>query len=557
MKRWLLLAALLPGALSAQGSRLTTGSRAYIPHEVRLRAETNLVQIAVTVRDSSGRPVAGLTAADFELLDRGKRQIIGGFSVESSPSPSGTESMPSSSGAGAREPVPQPQNVALFFDDNSMGTADLTMARNQAEKYLRSGMPSGRRIGVFTSSGIHQLVFSGDADQVLAAVRKLGVELRMGPTGQAIGAVTIEPYVAYMAAETGGTYIGILATDLRKAGLCFDPTSCRFMASAEAQSIFEQTEQSSSDTFAALQRAIAALASQSGRRTLLLTSSGFLSATSRLRAREEEVISAALQAGVVIDTLDATLLQTVDPAERIAMRGMRLSIQEADRDPLYELAAATGGDFFHDNNDLAGALRNNSDGPRVRYLLSFSPPDMKHDGAFHGISVKLARGAHGQVQARKGYFDPDPALDPFGVLPQALLDRELLGTDDRGSLPAEMAVEAAAAAGGGSRLTLSVRVKTDRLPFVHQDGFSVDNLGFAIAVFGPGGQFIAGKQGIMELRLTKQTLLQFDKTGVAGNLSLMLPVGVYRLRELVRESNRGEMSILTRRFEVPEPPPGR
>src|SRR6185312_8853276 len=82
MTRRLSLAALLLCALAAQ-SRVYTGSRAYIPHEVRLRAETNVVQMAVTVRDSRGQPVAGLTAADFRLFDRGEPQNISGFSVES------------------------------------------------------------------------------------------------------------------------------------------------------------------------------------------------------------------------------------------------------------------------------------------------------------------------------------------------------------------------------------------------------------------------------------------------------------------------------------------
>ena len=278
MTRRVSLAALLLCALAAQ-SRVYTGSRAYIPHEVRLHAETNIVQMAVTVRDNRGQPIAGLSAADFatvvfdekantlpksaadfKLFDRGKPQSISGFSVELS----APEAAPGAAHSPSAVPVPsaQPQSVALYFDDNSMGTADLMMARSQAERYLRRGVPGGQQIGVFTSSGVHQLAFTNDADAVSAAVHKLGVELRMGPTGQAIGPVTIDPYVAYLAAERG--QLGPLITELGDARLCFDPMSCRYMASAETQSIFEQTEQASTDTFGALQEAIAALARQPG-----------------------------------------------------------------------------------------------------------------------------------------------------------------------------------------------------------------------------------------------------------------------------------------------------
>jgi hypothetical protein len=47
------------------------------------RAATRLVQVTVVVHSKDGKPVPGLTAADFKLYEDGKEQPIQIFSVES------------------------------------------------------------------------------------------------------------------------------------------------------------------------------------------------------------------------------------------------------------------------------------------------------------------------------------------------------------------------------------------------------------------------------------------------------------------------------------------
>lgn len=47
---------------------------------VKLRAETRVVEIDVSVRDSDGRPVEGLKQPDFTILDNGKARAFSIFS---------------------------------------------------------------------------------------------------------------------------------------------------------------------------------------------------------------------------------------------------------------------------------------------------------------------------------------------------------------------------------------------------------------------------------------------------------------------------------------------
>src|SRR5215471_2385544 len=46
------------------------------------RATTRLVEVSVVVRDRDGRPVQGLTAADFKISEEGKPQTIELFTVQ-------------------------------------------------------------------------------------------------------------------------------------------------------------------------------------------------------------------------------------------------------------------------------------------------------------------------------------------------------------------------------------------------------------------------------------------------------------------------------------------
>src|SRR5256885_75879 len=47
--------------------------------QVRETVNVNVIEVPVTVVDSSGNPVRGLTAANFELYDQGKKRAITSF----------------------------------------------------------------------------------------------------------------------------------------------------------------------------------------------------------------------------------------------------------------------------------------------------------------------------------------------------------------------------------------------------------------------------------------------------------------------------------------------
>jgi VWFA-related protein len=71
-----------------------------------------------------------------------------------------------------------------------------------------------------------------------------------------------------------------------------------------------------------------------------------------------------------------------------------------------ELADGTGGTYFHNSNDLEAGFRALTEVPEYVYLLEMSLENVKHDGAYHPLRVKLAQKGL-NLQARRGYFAPN------------------------------------------------------------------------------------------------------------------------------------------------------
>ena len=54
------------------------------------------------------------------------------------------------------------------------------------------------------------------------------------------------------------------------------------------------------------------------------------------------------------------------------------------------LAERTGGKAFYGTNDISGAIRQAMNDCRVTYTLGYYPADVKWDGSFHELKVKVA-----------------------------------------------------------------------------------------------------------------------------------------------------------------------
>ena len=87
------------------------------------------------------------------------------------------------------------------------------------------------------------------------------------------------------------------------------------------------------------------------------------------------------------------------------VRSDRQIVATENGSPLQELAAETGGNFFHNSNDYLKGLRQALDDGEAYYLLAYTPTSLIADGRFHPIKVEV-NWKDVKVRARKGYYAP-------------------------------------------------------------------------------------------------------------------------------------------------------
>jgi VWFA-related protein len=171
-------------------------------------------------------------------------------------------------------------------------------------------------------------------------------------------------------------------------------------------------------TLGTLSEVVRKMGALPGQRTLVFVSPGFLTVTAEAMTEKSQILELAAQSNVTISALDARGLYTteVDASDRgpttsrnapyeSKSRGESMSFNQ---DVMAELAGGTGGTFFHNSNDLQGGFKLLTAAPEYVYLLQFSLENVKRDGTYHRLKVKVDKQGL-QLQARSGFFAPKPA----------------------------------------------------------------------------------------------------------------------------------------------------
>ena len=178
----------------------------------------------------------------------------------------------------------------------------------------------------------------------------------------------------------------------------------------------------------------------------------------------------------------------------------------ADEDVLAELAAGTGGRYFHNNNDLHEGFRQLATLPEFYYLLGFQPQNLKLDGSFHAIKVTLASKADYALQARHGYYAPR-RLEGASEIAKREIQEALFSREEMHDIPVELHTQFSRT-GRRQSATLAVLAHLDlkRLHFKKADGRNVDRLTVVSALFDRNGNYVTGLTKTIEFHLKDETI---------------------------------------------------
>lgn len=127
----------------AQVPEIRVSAQPYVPAPAALRAETDLVEVGVVVRDHNGRAISGLKREDFIVKDQGSSRDLSYFAVET-PGVAHERPPTAADGGGpasARSaPITdQTRFIALYFEDFGTNSGDLKRAQLAGKRFVKEG----------------------------------------------------------------------------------------------------------------------------------------------------------------------------------------------------------------------------------------------------------------------------------------------------------------------------------------------------------------------------------------------------------------------------------
>jgi VWFA-related protein len=584
-----------PQPAPAQGQPEIASEEAPITFSSRV----NLISVPVVVRDRDGHPVGNLTRENFQLFDKGKLQIITKFSVEKT---EGIAEIPAPGASAPREraqaPAPSPSvlpesYVAYLVDDVHLKSGDLLQARQAMHRHLDESIDPTSRAAIFTTSGLALSEFTADRQKLHNAInkiqpytsgidrqqdcpyisyyvadmlvnQKLYLDGRLFPDAQldqvAQSGTEPELTAAYAEAKACVGTCGSGKDTLSGLPLCEVETLTKLRVSARQALTYGDHETSLG--LGALRDVVRKLSAMPGKRNLVLVSPGFL-LTRDTRTDEYDVLDRAIRASVVVNTIDMRGLFAIipggdasSPAFHSSAAITQLSLAEmaaatqAD-DVLAELASGTGGTFFHDDNDLKSGLNLIAARPEFVYVLGFSPPDLKLDGAYHGLKVTIKNAANLTIQARRGYWAPNHAVDPAEVAKEEIQET-VFSRDEIQAIPVELETEYFKTGDFKAELTVSARVNVQSLRFQKDDDRSNDSLTVVTGLFDANGNYISGIQRLLKLHLRDQTLAALENSGIHVEETFQVAApGRYVIRLVVRDSGGSAITARNGGVQIP------
>ncbi|HTB11877.1 MAG TPA: VWA domain-containing protein [Bryobacteraceae bacterium] len=548
---------ILPFCLCLSTSGLAQTHCPEPPSNFAITFGTNVtvVTVPVVVRGRDGHVIGGLNRDDFQIFDKGKRQVVSNFSVSEAAvsktaaalatSPEVPLNAADSSAAAPSNHPNKERYVAYLFDDRDAAFPDLVAVREAAHRHFKT-IPPGDHSAIYTFSGRTKLEFSSDKDQLDETVKKIQIQ-----PGQGHDAGTPCPNVTYYLADliVNAKDERALNAATRQTMQCLptDEGRARWLALSTARKVISLT--GPEDTRVALdtlRATIRRLAEVPGQRLIVLASPGFFPRTPDERSALGEVLDLAAQNNVIVSTLDIRGVHMTHH-DNASQPIPSTSVEEqyyiqsalASGDVLEDLAHGTGGTLFHNNNDLTTGFARVTTVPEIYYLLGFSPQDLKPDGSFHALKIRLPNRKGAGIQARAGYYAP-AALPTSRKTPEQEIHDAVFSREELSGIPLDIAAQISKSGGDSARVLLVAKVHVECLHFRKSDGRNRDSLTIVYAMFDDTGSYVEGNAKTVDLALRDETMAL--DAAINQESAFVMKPGRYVARVVVRDSGGKTMS---------------
>ncbi len=506
-----------------------------------LKVNSDLVLTNIVVRDKkTGQLVKGLTERDFTITEDGKPQHVVSFDFENvdeaaalneatinAAAPNGI--FGAKNGTATTEQLRNHRLIVFFFDLTSMQPDDIDRAQDAARNYINKQMHPADLVAVVSLNDTLSLDqdFTASKDLLLKAVNSYGGAPSEGfEPGASSTTNQVEDASSFTADESG---YNDLNTD---------------------RELF------------AIEQISKSLSYLNEKKSLLYFSGGIQRDGIENQASLHAAINASVRANVAIYSVDARGLQAISPLGDATTGNLRgansfngaalqnnLDSNFNTQEVMAGLSADTGGKFFSDSNDFSPVFTRIQNDTSAYYVLGFHSTDLRRDGRYRRLSIKVNRGDV-KLEYRPGYYAPADYKHATKDERERQLDEELAS-----DLPAtDMAVYMQALyfrlADNRFYVPVSLVVPGSQIPFVKggdRDKATLDIIG---QVKDPAGHDIGDVRDTVRLALDESQ--QVRQKNVQYTTGFNLPPGKYHVKFVVRENVTGRMGSFETDLTVPD-----
>jgi VWFA-related protein len=387
-----------------------------------LKKTVRRVVVDVVVRGADGKPVRGLRAEDFSVIEDGQKQPVLSFDVHefdrgSLSIPANAPALPANVFVNVpRQPEKGPLFVLLLDMANTEDVTDQIIARQQAVKFI-SNKPEGTRFAVFLHYDGLKLIqgFTADKNVLYAALDPKNSKSGL-PKAFLLATNFHQGSDATIATVSAITHLAQFLNGIpgRKNIMWM---SAKFPVSIYAKVGDPMDRQVDvRKQFNELTRAQIAVYPLNVRGVILnpegrLTGGGPHTGVGGAAPTSPAAgaVSAGAPAGAVAGTGSAG-----DSSNQEAVNS---TYESAYLDDMMsdDIASSTGGRAFYSTNDLAGALDEIVEDGSNYYTLTYSPSNPSYDGSLRKIRV-LIEGHKYKLEYRRSYYADDPELEALSSI---------------------------------------------------------------------------------------------------------------------------------------------
>ncbi len=556
----LLLALLAP--VSAEDPPIQTGEKEQV--------EVISIQVPVYVT-RKGEPVKDLTIDNFLVTDNGSKQALLGLDIQDL-----TLVGPDEHEKALPLPAAARRNFLLLFDLTYSSPASLVRARLAAGEILQDALHQDDLVAVAVygaGSGARVVLnFTSDREQLELAIASVFSPVDQGGFVDPLGMTMIAPNQVSPALTIVREAEGVSQGGGGQAGV---------PSEEDIQQHFELLERMAKNNEATgLRHMVVNLAndlgllaklldSVVGRKHVLYLSEGFSDDLMLATQDRDEIarMGRARESGQIWEVnsttrfgdsnVQASLYSMLEEFQRsdCVIHSINIANSSEKRGDggnqgLFMMASETGGTYTENINDLSEAMGDIFKLTSVTYVLSYQPRDLKLDGKYHKLKVKLKDAPKGsKLHHRPGYFAPLPFGRQSRKQQQVSLANRIMAEVEGGSIKTSAAAFPFVGDTGQGFVPFLLEIDGASLTRgFYEPAIPVQLFVYALDKRGRIHDLLSQTVGVN----IKQAGEPFKTNGLKYYGSMNLDPGEYNLRALILNPKTGASTLKIIPVSVPE-----